>query len=173
MPTPPFKVNPQRFNPYKGFKFIVSWGGNIVGGFSKVSGLTGTTQTVTHREGGDPSMTHKSPGQSEYAAIMLERGVTHDEEFEIWANKVWSNSSGPGREVSLQDFRKDIRIEVLNEAGQVAIAYNVFRCWVSEYTALPDLDASGNAVAIQLMKLENEGWERDTHVQGPTEPQFS
>ena len=114
-----------------------------------------------HREGGDPSSSRKSPGRTEYDAITLERGVTHDIEFEQWANKVWNFGSGLGAEVSLKDFRKDLIIEVYNEAGQLAIAYKVFRCWVSEYQALPDLDANANAVAIQHIKLENEGWERD------------
>jgi len=172
MPAPEFKVNTTRFDPYKNFKFRVKWDGKYVAGISKVSGLSRTTQVVSYRQGGDPSMVHKSPGQSEYAAISLERGVTHDLEFEAWANKVWNRANGAGSEVSLKDFRKDITIELMNEAGQVVIAYNVYRCWVSEYTALPDLDAGANAVAIQHIKLENEGWERDTAVQEPTEPQF-
>ncbi len=103
----------------------------------------------------------------------MERGVTHDTEFEKWANKVWNFGSGLGAEVSLKDFRKDVIIEVYNEAGQLAIAYKVFRCWVSEYQSLPELDASANAVAIQTLKLENEGWERDYEVSEPTEPQFT
>jgi phage tail-like protein len=172
MPAPQFKVNTYRFDPYKGFKFRVKWDGKYVAGISKVSNLSRTTQVVTYREGGDPSMVHKSPGQTEYAAITLERGVTHDLEFENWANKVWNRANGLGQEVSLKDFRKDITIELMNEAGQTVISYNVFRCWVSEYIALPDLDAGANAVAIQVIKLENEGWERDTAVQEPTEPQF-
>ena len=114
--------------------------------------------------GGDPSISRKSPGRTEYEAVTLERGVTYDPEFEKWANKVWNFGSGLGSEVSLADFRKDITLEVYNEAGQLALAYNLFRCWVSEFSALPDLDANANAVAIQTLKLENEGWERDPAV---------
>lgn len=165
-----FSVNSQRFDPYKNFKFRVKWDGTYVAGISKVSGLTRTTDVVTHREGGDPSTERKSPGQTKYEAITLERGVTHDLAFEAWANKVWNYSSTLGAEVSLKDFRKDIIIEVYNEAGQLVIAYKVYRCWVSEYLAMPDLDASANAVAIQHIKLENEGWERDTSVVEPQEP---
>ena len=174
MPAPEFTVNTYRYDPYKSFKFRVKWDGRYVAGISKVSGLTRTTQVVTYREGGDPSMVHKSPGQSEYTAITLERAVTHDLDFENWANYVWNyaNSGQLGQEVSLQDFRKDIIIELYNEAGQKVIAYNVYRCWVSEFTALPELDASGNAVAIQSIKLENEGWQRDTSVSEPTETKF-
>ncbi len=168
-----FSVNPQRFDPYKNFKFRVKWDGRYVAGVSKVSALKRTTEPITHREGGDPSTERKSPGQTKYEAITLERGVTHDPEFEKWANKVWNFGSGLGVEVSLRDFRKDIIIEVYNEAGQLAIAYKVYRCWVSEYQALPELDASGNAVAIQTLKLENEGWERDYDVTEPTEPSFT
>jgi len=172
MPAPEFSVNTERYDPYKNFKFRVMWDGRYVAGISKVGGLTRTTQVVTHREGGSPSLAHRSPGQTEYNAITLERGVTHDEEFEKWANKVWTYGNAAGQEVSLKDFRKDIIIELYNEAGQKALAYRVFRCWVSEYTALPELDASANAVAIQSIKLENEGWERDTDVKEPSEPSF-
>jgi phage tail-like protein len=167
-----FSVNPTRFDPYKNFKFRVKWNGRYVAGVSKVSALKRTTEVVEHRQGGDPSTSRKSPGRSKYEAITLERGVTHDTEFEAWANKVWHFGAGLGAEVSLKDFRKDITIEVYNEAGQLALAYNVFRCWVSEYQALPDLDANANAVAIQHIKLENEGIERDLEVPEPSEPTF-
>ena len=168
-----FSVNSTRFDPYKNFKFRVRWDGRYVAGVSKVSSLKRTTEVVKHREGGDPSSSRKSPGRSEYEPITLERGVTHDTEFEKWANKVWNFGSGLGEEVSLKDFRKDLVIEVYNEAGQAAIAYRVYRAWVSEYQALPDLDSNANAVAIQTLKLENEGWERDYDVVEPTEPTFT
>ena len=136
-----FTVNPQRFDPYKNFKFRVKWDGRYVAGVSKVGALKKTTEVVEHREGGDPSSSRKSPGRTKYEAITLERGVTHDKDFEQWANKVWNFGSGLGAEVSLKDFRKDIIVEVYNEAGQLAIAYKVYRCWVSEFQALPELDA--------------------------------
>jgi phage tail-like protein len=165
-----FSVNTQRFDPYKNFKFRVRWDGRFVAGISKVGALKRTTEVVEHRVGGDPSTGRKSPGRSKFEAITLERGVTHDPEFENWANKVWSFGAGLGAETSLKDFRKDIIIEMYNEAGQLAIAYKVFRCWVSEFQAMPELDANANAIAIQTLKLENEGWERDLDVQEPTEP---
>jgi phage tail-like protein len=168
-----FSVNATRFDPYKNFKFRVKWDGRYVAGVSKVGALKRSNEPVEHREGGDPSSSRKSPGRNKYEAITLERGVTHDTEFEKWANKVWNFGSGLGAEVSLKDFRKDLIIEVYNEAGQLAIAYKVFRCWVSEYQALPDLDANANAVAIQTLKLENEGWERDYDVVEPAEPTFN
>ena len=163
----------RRYNPYKNFKFRVKWNGRYVAGVSKVSGLKRTTEVVKHREGGDPSTSRKSPGRSEFDAITLERGVTHDPEFEAWAAKVWQLGAGLGSEVSLLDFRKDVIIDFYNEAGQLAISYKVYRAWVSEYQALPDLDANANAVAIQHIKLENEGWERDTSVTEPTEQSFT
>jgi phage tail-like protein len=168
-----FTVNAQRFDPYKNFKFRLKWDGQYVAGVSKCSALKRTTEVVKHREGGDPSATRKSPGRSDFDAITLERGVTHDLAFEAWAAKVWQIKAGLGQEVSLKDFRKDIIIELYNEAGQKVIAYKVFRCWVSEYVALPDLDANANAVAIQHIKLENEGWERDTSVTEPTEISYT
>ena len=167
-----FSVNAQRFDPYKNFKFRVKWDGRYVAGVSKVGALKRTTEVVKHREGGDASSSRKSPGRSEYEAISLERGVTHDKEFEQWANKVWNFGSGLGKEASLKDFRKDIILEVYNEAGQLAIAYKVYRCWVSEFQAQADLEANANGVLIQNIKLENEGWERDISVTEPAEPSF-
>ncbi|MEO8659578.1 MAG: phage tail protein [Bryobacteraceae bacterium] len=168
-----FTVNAQRFDPYKNFKFRVKWDGKYVAGVSKVSSLKRTTEVVKHREGGDPSSSRKSPGRTEFEAVTLERGVTHDKEFEQWANKIWNFGSGLGAEVSLKDFRKDIIIEVYNESGQLVLAYKVFRCWVSEFQALPDLDANANAIAIQHLKIENEGWVRDVEVAEPGEPTFT
>ncbi len=168
-----FSVNTNRFDPYKNFKFRIKWDGRYVAGISKMGALKRTTEVVKHRDGGDPSSSRKSPGRTEYEAITLDRGVTHDTEFEKWANKVWTVGAGLGSEVSLKDFRKDIIIEVYNEAGQLALSYKVYRCWVSEYQALSDLDANANAVAIQHIKLENEGWERDQEVPEPTEPSFT
>ena len=168
-----FNVNPHRFDPYKNFKFRVKWDGRYVAGVSKISALKRTTEVIEHREGGDPSISRKSPGKTMFEPITLERGVTHDTEFEKWANKVWSLGQGPGTEVSLADFRKDIFIELYNEAGQLVKAYKVYRCWVSEYQALPDLVAKDNLVAFETITLENEGWERDTEVVEPVEPRFT
>ena len=165
-----FTVNPHRHDPYKNFKFKVKWDGRYVAGIHRVSALRRTTEVIEHREGGDPGMRRKSPGRTTFEPIVLERGISHDAEFERWANKVWNFGAGLGQEVSLKDFRKDISIEVYNEAGQKVLAYNLFRCWVSEYQSLPDLDANANAIAIQTLKLENEGWERDLEVGEPTEP---
>ena len=170
---PQFSVNATRFDPYKNFKFRIKWDGRYVAGISKFGALKRTTEVVKHREGGDPSSSRKAPGRTEYDAITLERGVTHDVEFENWAERIWSQGSGLGQEVSLQDFRKDIIIEMMNEAGQVAISYHVFRCWVSEFQAVPDLDSNANSVAIQHIKIENEGWRKDEAVTEPTEPTFA
>ena len=165
-----FSVNAHRFDPYKNFKFRIKWDGRYVAGVSKVGALKRSTEVVEHREGGDPSTSRKSPGRTKYEAVTLERGVTHDFEFELWANKVWHIGAGLGAEVSLKDFRKDLILEVYNETGQLALAYKIFRCWVSEYQSIADLDSNANAVLIQTIRLENEGWERDTDVTEPTEP---
>lgn len=167
-------VSTQRVDPYKNFKFRVKWDGRYVAGISRVSTLLRTTQVVGHREGGNPSLDRRSPGETTYAPIVLERGRTNDVDFEAWANKVWNLGAGLGAEVSLKDFRKDIRIELYNEAGQLVMAFTVYRCWPSEYVALSDLNANGEAsVAIESLTLQNEGWERDTSVTEPTEPSFN
>ena len=168
-----FNINSNRFDPYKNFKFRVKWDGRYVAGVSKVSAFKRSTEVVEHREGGDRSNIRISPGRTTFEAITLERGVTHDVDFEQWANKVWSLNSGQETETSLNDFRKDLIVEIYNEAGQLAIGYKVFRCWVSEYQALPELDANGNLVAIETIKLENEGWVRDYDVTEPSEPSFT
>lgn len=167
---PEFTVNPQRQDPYKNFKFRVRWDGRHVAGISKVSALRRTTEVIEHRDGTDPSAVRRSPGHTQYQPITLERGVTHDLDFEQWANKVWDLNGGAGAEIALADFRKDIVIDLLNEAGQVVLSYLVYRCWVSDYQALPDLDANADGVAIQSITLQHEGWVRDTSVTEPKEP---
>ena len=168
-----FPANPQRFDPYKNFKFRIKWDGKYVAAISKVSPLRRTTEVLKYREGGDPSTSRKSPGRTEYDPITLERGVTQDLEFEQWANKVWLLHAGLGSEVSLADFRKDIILDFFNEAGQKVLSYKIYRCWVSEYEPLPELDANSSAIAIQRIVLQNEGWERDASVTEPVEPSFN
>jgi phage tail-like protein len=165
-----FSVNTHRFDPYKKFKFRVKWDGRYVAGISEVSGLSRHTDVIEWRQGGEPNITRQMPGITRYDPVTLKRGVTHDTEFEEWANKVWNFGAGLGSEVSLKDFRKDIILELMNEAGQLVISYKIFRCWVSDYTALPDLDANTPEVAIQSITLVHEGWERDKDVTEPTEP---
>lgn len=164
-----FTVN-NRYDPYKNFKFRLKWDGRYVAGISRVSPLRRTTEVIEHRDGGEPSAARRSPGRTEYDAITLERGLTHDTAFEDWANKTWRVGAGLGGEVSLADFRKDVVLEVLNEAGQLVIAYNLRRCWPSEYVALPELDANNTAVALQSLTLQCESWDRDTAVTEPVEP---
>lgn len=170
---PSFSVNPQRVDPYRQFKFRVRWDGRYVAGVSRVTPLRRRTQVISHREGGDPSVQHRSPGVTSFEPITLERGRTHDVEFEQWANKVWNFGSKLGSEVSLRDFRKDITIELYNEAGQKVMAFNVFRCWPSEYVALGALEANEGAVAFESLTLEHEGWERDYEIAEPQETAFT
>jgi len=165
-----FPANPTRVDPYKDFKFRLKWDGRYVAGISRISALRRTTEVVEHREGGDPSTSHKSPGRTQYDAITLERGVTQDTAFEDWANLVWKFGAALGSEIALANFRKDIYIEFYNEAGQLALAYKVYRAWVSEYVALPTLDAQTGAIAIQSITIVHEGWERDITVTEPQEP---
>jgi phage tail-like protein len=167
---PQFTVNAGRFDPYKNFKFRVIWDGRAVAGVSRVGGLSRVTEVITHREGGDPSTSRKSPGLTQYEPLVIERGVSHDAAFEQWANKVHNIGGASGEHMSLADFRKDVRLELFNEAGQLALAYTIYRCWPSEYHALPELDANFDTVAIQRLVLENEGWARDVDVSEPAEP---
>ncbi|WP_415402181.1 phage tail protein [Tateyamaria sp. SN3-11] len=159
--------------PYAGYKFrIKEVGGDYFFAVNKVSALSRTVEVMEYREGGDPSLMRKSPGQVKYEAITMERGVTNNTQFEVWANKVWNYGTALGAEVSLSDFRKDLMLEIYDEAGGLVLAYNIFRCWVSEFRAFPDLQADSSAFAIQSIKLENEGWERDYEVTPASEPTF-
>jgi phage tail-like protein len=171
---PQFTKKPLPFDPYKNFKFRLKFGTSsaYVAGISKMSALKRTTAVVEHREGGDPSSSHKSPGLTKIDAITLERGVTHDTDFEVWASKTWNFQGGPGAESSLADFRQDIIVDMFNDSGQKVISYHIFNCWVSEYQALGDFDANANAVLLQHIKLENEGWIRDVLVTEPDPAQF-
>jgi phage tail-like protein len=150
-------------DPLENFKFKVKWDGRYVAGVSKVSALRRTTEVVQHREGGDSGAIRELPGRTKYEPITLERGITNDTEFEKWANLAANPAAGPG----IANFRKDVILDVFNEAGQKVLSYLIHRCWVSEYQALPALDANADAVAIEHIKLENEGWERDTQLVWP------
>ena len=165
----PFSVNINRFDPYKNYRFLVYLGESVspVAGVSKVTGMKRTSDVIEYKEGGN-AITLKGIGRTKYEPITLERGVTHDPDFEDWANASQVLDKGSPRS-SLGDLRKTVRIVLQNEAGQAVQQYIVYRCWVSEYQALPDLDAGGNAVALQHVKLENEGWERDLTVVEPAE----
>jgi phage tail-like protein len=179
-----FTKDTARIDPYKNFKFVVSWDGQPVAGVSSVSGLSRSTEPIEHREGADPITTRVSPGRTRMAPVTLQRGVTHDQAFEWWANSVWywsnaqqslaTNTNGTNMSLSgtpptqTNIFRKDISIALYNEAGQKVIAYNLYRCWPSEFEALGDLDANGNGIVFQRLVLQLEGWERDTSVTEPT-----
>ncbi|MDT7543573.1 MAG: hypothetical protein QOE33_3477 [Acidobacteriota bacterium] len=165
----PFNVNINRFDPYKAFRFLVYFDTSTtpVAGVSKVTGLKRSTDPIEYKEGGN-AIIRKGLGRTKYEAITLERGITHDADFENWANAAQILDKGAPSQ-SLKSLRKEVRIDLLNETGQPVHRYIVHRCWVSEYQALPDLDAGANSVAIEHIKLENEGWEHDLSLTEPTE----
>lgn len=157
-----------RFDPYRNFRFRVKWDGQYVAGLTKMGSLKRTTEMVEFREAGENIVSRKLPGKSSYQAVTLEAGVTYDTAFEDWANLV--NDFASHSVTSLGEFRKNLTVDIFNEAGVKALSYNLYRAWVSEYQALPDLDAGANAVAITTIKLEFEWFERDLAVvesQGP------
>jgi phage tail-like protein len=166
-----FVVNANRLDPYKNFKFRLKWDAKYVAGITKVSPLKRSTEAVEFREGGDPNNTRLVPGRTKFDPITLERGVTYDASFEQWANLVWKSGADP--EGAVAKAFKDINLDIFDEHGQLVISYKIYRCWVSEYQALPELDAHANAVAIEHIKLENEGWERDLSVPEPQEPKMT
>ena len=162
-----FTVNAHRYDPYKNFNFRILLDGRVVMGVSKVSALKRTTDVVKHQAGGLNSFEYKSPGRTKYEAVTMERGITHDPDFEVWANRVYSYANDSA--TALAEYKKDLTLEVLNLRGQVAIRYFLHGCWVSEFTAVPELDANNNGVAIEQIKIEVEGWERDAQLVEPNE----
>lgn len=161
----PKGFNSTRVDPYKNFKFTIAWDGKTVLGVSKVSALKRTTEVVKHRDGGDNSTDHKSPGRTSYDALTLERGLTHDPEFEAWANKVHQFAGDAA--MDLAGYKKELTLSVMDEKGHVVFRYFLHNCWVSEYTSMPELNANANAVAIESLKIELEGWERDPDTKEP------
>jgi phage tail-like protein len=170
----PTNVATTLIDPFLNFRYVVYLNGTAVAAVSKVGALSRTTQVVSWREGGLPQGMRRLPGQTEYGPVTLERGITLDVAFEQWANKVWyyPQSSGtaasPANPVSLADFRQSLNIQLMNQTGQPVLSYWVFNCWPSEYKALPDLDGTGNAVALESLTLQNEGWVRDDTLTAPT-----
>jgi phage tail-like protein len=166
-----FVKNAHRYDPYKNFKFRVLWQDQgvdkVVLGVSRVSPLRRTTEVVPFRSGGQNSSVTKSPGRTSYEAVTMERGVTHDTDFERWANLVHPYAGDAG--MDLVNYKKELTLEVMNEKGHVALRYFLHACWVSEFTAVPELNANENAVAIETIKIELEGWERDVQTQEPKE----
>jgi phage tail-like protein len=158
-----------RIDPYKNFKFLLFFEGrqDPVAGISKVSPLKRMTEVVSHRDGGDLSTPRHSPGATKFEAITFERGVTHDPDFEDWANLVYSTDGDAA--VSLAGYKRNLLLKINNLQGVPVKAYRIFRCWISEYTALPELDANANAVMIESAVVQNEGWERDPDVVEPVE----
>jgi phage tail-like protein len=151
-----------RFDPYRTFRFRVKWDGQYVAGLTKMGGLKRTTEMVEFHEAGVNITSRKLPGKTSFQPVTLEAGVTYDTAFEDWANLV--NDFASHSITSLGEFRKNITLDVFDEAGVKALSYNLYRCWVSEYQALPDLDSGANAVAITTIKLEYEWFERDLAV---------
>lgn len=167
-----FETNAHRKDPYKNYKFVIKWDTEAgpqktIMGVSKISALKRTTEVVTYRSGGDNSRDHKSPGRTSYEGITCERGITHDLDFEKWAKKVHSYAGDTS--MDLVGFKKNLILEVMNEKGHVALRYHLYDCWVSDFTAVPDLDANANAVAIESIKIELESWDRDTELEEPVE----
>lgn len=164
---PPFNVNTHRIDPYKNFKFRVLWDNEPVAGLSKMSALKRMTEVIEWREAGGPSIVRKLPGRTKFEPITLEAGVTHDPKFMAWADQV-NNPQGDAA-MSLLNYRKEVVVEVLNLQGTPALSFKLQRAWVSEFQALPEMDANANAVAIQTLKLEFEGFQIDEAVTEPTE----
>jgi len=151
-----------RFDPYRNFRFKVKWDNLYVAGLSKMTALKRTTEMLEWREAGENILSRKLPGKTKFEGVTLEAGLTYDTSFQDWANLV--NDFVSHSLVTIAEFRKNITVDVFNESGVKVVAYNLFRCWPSEYQALPDLDAGQNAVAITTLKLEVEWWDRDLAV---------
>ena len=161
-------------NPYLTYNFLVKWNNAYVAAVTNVSGLTRKTEVVSFHAGGQPQSAFKIPGQTDYEPVRLSRGITTDTAFETWANMMWfyPNTQKLGNEVDLDHFRQPMQIELYDQAGRLLLRYNLYNCWPSEYTALPDLDSEANTVALASMTIEHEGWDRDLTVQAALTPSY-
>jgi phage tail-like protein len=162
-----FNVNAHRIDPYKNFRFRVSWDGTLVAALSKMSAIKKTTEAIEWRAAADAGIVRKQPGRTKFEAVSFEQGLTHDRKFFEWANQV-NNPVGEAAN-SLLAYRKTVRVEVLNMQGTPVMAFNLLRAWASEFQALPEMDANANAVAIQSLKVEYENFVLDEAVVEPAE----
>lgn len=163
-----FSVNPHRRHAYGNRRFRVRWDGRVVPGVTRVSGLVRRTDTIATRDGNDPGTPLPTPGETTYEPITLERGRTHDDAFEAWADLVFDRDAESG-ETDLDEFQKSVVVDLLNEGGQVVMAFHVFDCWPSEYVALGTLDANDPERATESLTLQHTGWVRDEAVTEPAE----
>ena len=164
---PMFNVNAHRIDPYKNFRFQVMWDGVVVAALSKMSALKATNEVVEWRAAGDNGIVRKMPGRRKYEGVTFERGLTHDQQFVSWANQV-TNPAGDAAN-SLLNYRKTVSVLVHNMQGQPVMGFNLLRAWASEFQALPEMDANANAVAIEMLKIEYEGFTMDESVTEPAE----
>jgi len=164
-----FPVNTTRYDPYKSYRFLVYFGTSTtpVAAVSKITALKRSSDVIEYKEGGY-NIILKGLGRTKYDPITLERGVTQDLDFITWADAAQKLDQGHPV-TSLANLRREVRLQLLNEEGQPVHGYIVHRCWVSEFQALPDLDAGANAIALEHIKLENEGWEVDPTIVEPKE----
>ena len=148
-----------KFDPYRKFKFRIKIDGKVVAALTKCSALTVSVASTEFRSGEMDAFKQKLPGQVTFEPITLEQGVTDDKTFELWATAManYMGNKGADSEKTPDDFRKDLDIEIYNLNNERVKAYRVYNCWVSKYTAVPDLDAASSDVMIQTLELQNEG----------------
>ena len=164
---PQFSVNTHRLDPYKNFKFRVLWETTPVAGLSKMSAIKRSTEVIEWREAGGPSIVRKLPGRTKFEPVTLESGLSHDTKLIAWADQV-NNPLGDAA-MSLKNYRKDVTVEVHNMQGTPVMAFTLLRAWVAEFQALPEMDANANAVAIQTLKFEYEGFKVEATPAEPAE----
>lgn len=148
-----------QFDPFRKFKFRIKIANQVVAALTKCSALTVSVESKEFRAGDMDSFKQKLPGLVSFEPITLEQGVTNDKTFEAWATAManYLGNKGADSQKTPDNFRKEIDIEIYNLNNQKVKAYRVYQCWVSKYTAVPDLDASSGDVMIQTLVLENEG----------------
>ncbi len=138
-----------RRDPYRDFNFRVTWSGTVVTGVTHVSALRRGAEIVEYRDGASPQEAQRMPGRHTCEPFTLERPLGADTAFEDWADQLRQSAGGTG-------LRRNVRIEILDHAGRLYLAYEVSGCWPTAYQVLPTL--------TERLTLVPESWQRDRSV---------
>ena len=175
-------------DPVRNFRFLVTFqpqdtsntglnkGTQFTMGFTSVSGLAVTTDSIPYREGGYNTTVHQIPGQTSFTPLTLQRGVMLGTPGNWdWMKQLFATVQGGGSTLGAnKNFRCDLEIQVLQHpvagavgdvaqdavaaAPEVAMRFKVYNAWPTT-VAYSDLNAGDNALYVEQMSLVHEGFD--------------
>ena len=135
-----------------------------VGGFTSISGLNITTQSIQYREGGYNTTVHQVPGMTTFSPITFQRGVLYgNDQAQTWMRGMFAAAAGDGISTGSQTFRVNIKIYVMDhpnanasDANTPKMGFDIRNAWITQlnYT---DLNANDGAILFESMALVHEG----------------